>query len=326
MTDRAEDGPLLSVRDLHVSFGAPGRWLPAVEGVSFDVRPREIYAVVGESGSGKSATALSILGLNRGPRTRHQGQIQFGGQDLLSLDERRLRRVRGAQIAMIFQDALSALNPVQPIGWQIAEMVRLHAPVTRAEAAVLAVRLLGDVGIPSPEQRVRAFPHQFSGGMRQRAMIAMALACDPRLLIADEPTTALDVTIQAQILDLLRHLRDERGAAIILITHDLGVVAEVAQRVSVMYAGRIVEEADCLTLFEAPRHPYTEGLMASIPRVDRARGSGLSSIPGLPPSPLNRPAGCAFAPRCPHRFDACTAVPELLPAAGHRAACWRAEA
>ena len=314
--------PVLSVRDLAVGFATPAGRLQAVDGVSFDLQPGETMAVVGESGSGKSAMALSLLGLNRGRGAVHRGEVLYGGRNLLSLTERQMRGVRGAELAMVFQDALSALNPMQPIGWQIAEMVRLHRPVGRHEANDRAVSLLDEVGIPQARSRARAYPHQFSGGMRQRAMIAMALACDPKVLIADEPTTALDVTIQAQILDLLCRLRDERGAAIILITHDLGIVAETAQHVAVMYAGRIVEQAPCSQLFADPQHPYTWGLLGSMPRIDRPPARRLPAIQGLPPDLVARPAGCAFAQRCGQRFARCEADPPLTGAPDHRVACW----
>ncbi len=314
--------PVLSVRDLAVGFATPAGRLQAVDGVSFDLQPGEIMAVVGESGSGKSAMALSLLGLNRGRGAVHRGEVLYAGRNLLSLTERQMRGVRGAELAMVFQDALSALNPMQPIGWQIAEMVRLHRPVSRREANERAVSLLDEVGIPQARSRARAYPHQFSGGMRQRAMIAMALACDPKVLIADEPTTALDVTIQAQILDLLCRLRDERGAAIILITHDLGIVAETAQHVAVMYAGRIVEQAPCSQLFADPQHPYTWGLLGSMPRIDRPPARRLPAIQGLPPDLVARPTGCAFAQRCGQRFARCEADPPLAGTPDHRAACW----
>jgi len=319
------DAALLSVRDLTIGFATPAGQLQAVDGVSFDLQPSQILAVVGESGSGKSAMALGLLGLNRGRGADHQGQVLYGGVNLLSLSERQMRGVRGAELSMVFQDALSALNPLQPIGWQIAEMIRLHKPATKREADDEAVRLLDEVGIPQARVRARAYPHQFSGGMRQRAMIAMALACDPKVLIADEPTTALDVTIQAQILDLLCRLRDERGAAIVLITHDLGIVAETAQQVAVMYAGRIVEQASCAALFDDPQHPYTWGLLGSVPRIDRPPVGRLAAIPGLPPDLVDRPKGCAFAARCAQRFERCATDPaldRLGTDANHRAACW----
>jgi len=314
--------PVLSVRNLAVGFATPAGRLQAVDGISFDLQPGEIMAVVGESGSGKSAMALSLLGLNRGRGAVHRGEVLYSARNLLSLTERQMRGVRGAELAMVFQDALSALNPMQPIGWQIAEMVRLHRPVSRGEANDRAVSLLDEVGIPQARSRARAYPHQFSGGMRQRAMIAMALACDPKVLIADEPTTALDVTIQAQILDLLCRLRDERGAAIILITHDLGIVAETAQHVAVMYAGRIVEQAPCSQLFADPQHPYTWGLLGSMPRIDRPPARRLPAIQGLPPDLVARPEGCAFAQRCGQRFARCEADPPLAGTPDHRAACW----
>jgi len=319
--------PVLAVEDLSVTFGADtAAPLTAVDGVRLSLGAGEVLAVVGESGSGKSAMAQAILGLNRGPGTRHGGRVVYGGRNLVTATEAEYRRVRGAEIAMIFQDAVSALNPLQRVGDQIVEMIRLHRPVGRRAAPAEARALLAEVGIANAAERLDAYPHEFSGGMRQRIMIAMALANDPRVLLADEPTTALDVTIQAQILDLLRRLRDSRGAGIVLITHDLGVVAEIADRVAVMYAGRIVETAPCQALFAAPGHPYTWSLIGAVPHIDHPPRRRMPAIPGAPPAMTDPPAGCRFAPRCPHRFDACTAEPPLRPAGdgvgAHVAACW----
>jgi oligopeptide/dipeptide ABC transporter ATP-binding protein len=277
--------------------------------VSFDVRAGEVVAIVGESGSGKTVTALSVLGLLRSRVVR--GEVSLRGEDLLAMSRRRLRAVRGKDVAMVFQDPMTALNPVHRVGRQIAEAIRLHTDVPAREAHARAVALLDLVGVARPDVRARQYPHEFSGGMRQRAMIAMAIANDPALLIADEPTTALDVTIQAQVLDLLRTAQRETGAATVLITHDLGVVAEMAERVLVMYAGRIVERADVHALFAQPRHPYTVGLLNSLPRLDGAES--LTPIPGSPPNLLARTPGCPFAPRCPLRRDVCdTERPPLI--------------
>lgn len=313
---------LLEVADLHVSFSTPDGLLQAVRGVSFDIECGETLGVVGESGSGKSVSTQTIVGLTQGARV--SGRALFEGRDLLRMSQSELRGVRGAGIAMIFQDPLSSLHPLYRVGWQIVEMIRAHEPVSKREARRRAVDLLGLVGIPSPHQRVDDFPHQFSGGMRQRAMIAMALALGPKLLIADEPTTALDVTVQAQIMALIQRLQVEFGTAVILITHDLGIIADVADRVMVMYAGTPMEYADKRTLYHHPHHPYTEGLINSLPQRG-ARGTRLRSIPGLPPSLLHVPEGCPFRGRCPYAMDVCHATPELRPilgAVGHRSACW----
>lgn len=319
--------PLLSVRDLAVAFATDGGLVQAVDGVSFDVHPGEVLAIVGESGCGKSVTAQTLIGLTRSPNATITGTADFAGRDLVSLSEDDLRSVRGEHIAMVFQDPMTSLNPVYRVGDQIAEMIRAHRQVSKSEAVARAAELLEAVGIPNPQQRVRDYPHEFSGGMRQRVMIAMALACEPELLIADEPTTALDVTIQAQILDLLRRLNAERGLAVLLITHDLGVVAELADRVVVMYAGQVVEQAGVDDLFHAARHPYTWGLLDSIPRLDQPRPERLPQIPGQPPSLLNPPAGCRFAPRCGYVFDDCTRPPPLTGQADtytdtHTDRCW----
>jgi peptide/nickel transport system ATP-binding protein len=309
---------ILSVEDLTVRFATDGGTVRAVEGVSFDLAAGEILAIVGESGSGKSVTAQTMLGLTRAPNTTITGSVRFDDKDLVQLSDRELRAVRGERIAMIFQDPMTSLNPVYRVGAQIAEMVRAHRDVTKREAMDRAVELLKQVGIPNPERRVRDYPHEFSGGMRQRVMIAMALSLDPDVLIADEPTTALDVTVQAQILRLLERLNAERGLAVVLITHDLGVVAEVADRVAVMYAGQIVEDATLEALFYDPKHPYTWGLLGSLARLDQPQPGRLAQILGQPPSLTNPPPGCRFAPRCPHVFSKCDSPPPLVD--GDR--CW----
>ena len=309
---------MLSVENLSVRFATDGGTVHAVDGVSFTLDKGEILAIVGESGSGKSVTAQTVLGLTRSRNTTITGSVTFDGQDLTTMDDRGLRSVRGERIAMIFQDPMTSLNPVYRVGDQIVEMIRAHRAVSKAEARVTAVELLGSVGIPNPERRVRDYPHEFSGGMRQRVMIAMALALDPDVLIADEPTTALDVTVQAQILSLLQRLNTERGLAVVLITHDLGVVAEVADRVAVMYAGQIVEDATLDELFYNPQHPYTWGLLGSLARLDQPTPVRLEQIPGMPPSLANPPSGCRFARRCPHEFDRCAEPPPLRD--GNR--CW----
>jgi oligopeptide/dipeptide ABC transporter ATP-binding protein len=308
---------ILSVKDLSVSFATDGGVVRAVEGVSFTLDKGEILAIVGESGSGKSVTAQTILGLTRAPNATITGSVEFDGRDLTALDDEQLRDVRGKRIAMIFQDPMTSLNPVYRVGDQIVEMIRAHQKVPKREARVSAIDLLRSVGIPNPERRVHDYPHEFSGGMRQRVMIAMALALDPDVLIADEPTTALDVTVQAQILRLLDRLNRERGLAVVLITHDLGVVAEVADRVAVMYAGQIVEDATLDNLFYDPQHPYTWGLLGSLARLDQPRPVRLAQITGSPPSLLNPPTGCRFAARCPHEFDKCSEPPPL-----HGDRCW----
>jgi peptide/nickel transport system ATP-binding protein len=305
------NGPLLEVRDLRVSFRTEDGVVKAVDGVSFSVSEGETLGIVGESGSGKSVTMMSVMRLIIDPNAQFAGEVIYKGRDLMSLGKADLRQVRGAEIAMIFQDPMTSLNPVYRVGWQISEQIRTHERVSRQAARARAIELLTAVGIPNPAERVDDFPHQFSGGMRQRVMIAMALSCSPSLLIADEPTTALDVTIQAQILKLIKQLKDEFGSAVVLITHDMGVVADVADRVAVMYAGRIVEQGSTHDVFYDAQHPYTWGLLGSIARIDRPKPRRLTAIRGLPPSLINLPAGCAFGPRCPHRFEACDAVPEL---------------
>jgi len=321
----ATAGALLEVEDLKTVFHSEVGTVHAVDGVSFDVRPGEVLAVVGESGCGKSVTALSIMGLIPAPAGEIvSGRINFRGSNLLHLHPEERRALRGDRIAMVFQDPLTALNPVHRVGAQIAELIQVHRDVNRKDAWKRAVELLKLVGIPGAEERARQYPHHFSGGMRQRVMIAMAIALDPDLLIADEPTTALDVTVQAQILRVLLDVQDRFGMAIMLITHDLGVVAGVADRVVVMYAGQKIEEADVHTLYGNPKHPYTWGLLGSTTRVDRPRLEQLTQIPGAPPSLLAPPPACRFAPRCAYVQPLCrTEYPELRPATGpaHLAAC-----
>ena len=318
--------PLLELRDLRTYFTVDDGEFRAVDGVSFTLHAGRTLGIVGESGCGKSVTALSIMGLVPQPPGRIAGgAVLLEGVDLLRLPAAELRALRGNQLSMIFQEPMTSLNPAFTIGDQIIEGIMRHRAVTRREARAHANEMLRRVRIPAPEQRIDDYPHKLSGGMRQRAMIAMALACDPKLLIADEPTTALDVTIQAQILDLMRALRDETGAAIMLITHDLGVIAELAQDVIVMYAGKIVERADVATLFADPQHPYTVGLLGSIPKL-HADQQLLATIEGVVPNPLDMPRGCRFNPRCPFAIDKCRAseppLAEVKP--GHFAACWRA--
>jgi peptide/nickel transport system ATP-binding protein len=318
---------LLEVSDLHVSFATEEGTVRAVDGVTFSVDRGEIVAIVGESGSGKSVTAMTLMGLTRSPNARFEGSATLDGRELITATEEQLEGVRGNEIAMVFQDPMTSLDPVYRIGDQIIEQIRAHdRKISKQGAMDRVVELLTGVGIPRARERVRSYPHEFSGGMRQRVMIAMALSCSPSLLIADEPTTALDVTIQAQILRELNDLRSETGAGIILVTHDLGVVADIADRVIVMYAGRVVEEGTLDDLFYDPQHPYTWGLLGSITRVDRDRSQRLPAIPGMPPSLLSPPQGCHFRPRCPHEFDQCPNVPPLearLPEApGHRDRCW----
>ncbi|GIW45183.1 MAG: ABC transporter ATP-binding protein [Candidatus Binatia bacterium] len=318
--------PLLEVHDLRVSFFTSRGEVRAVDGISFSIDEGETFGLVGESGCGKTVTALSILRLLDRHGRIGNGEIVFAGRDLLRLSEDEMRAVRGDQIAMIFQEPMTALNPVFTVGFQIGEVLEIHRGASRKEARAKAIELLRLVDIPEPERRVDQYPHQLSGGMRQRVMIAMALACRPRLLIADEPTTALDVTIQAQILDLLGHLQEQFGMAVLFVTHDLGIVAERARRVAVMYAGRIVEQAPTEELFRRPLHPYTRGLLRSIPRLG-ARGRRLEAIPGTVPNPLAMPSGCRFRDRCAYAVARCSETDPLLAAVNesHRVACIRAE-
>ncbi|MEV6344186.1 ABC transporter ATP-binding protein [Actinoplanes sp. NPDC051851] len=316
---------LLEIKGLRVEFDVPGGRLPAVAGIDLTLGRGEILALVGESGSGKSALSMSLVGLNRGPRAHIGGQVLFGGRDLVAADEKALREVRGRDIAVVFQDALAALNPTQKVGDQVAEMIRTHKRVPKKQAWQRAEELLGEVGIANPAQAARAYPHQLSGGMRQRVMIAIGLANDPAVLIADEPTTALDVTIQAQVLRLLKRLQTDHGTTVVLITHDLGVVAEVADRVAVMYAGRIIEQGTRDQVLFDPQHPYTKALLDSVPRVDGPAAARLPAIAGSPLTGVARPPGCAFAPRCTFAHESCTATPPALAqrrgAAGHLDAC-----
>jgi peptide/nickel transport system ATP-binding protein len=317
--------PLLSVRDLRVHFETDDGLVKAVDGISYDVMPGGALGIVGESGSGKSVSSLTVMGLTRFRNARISGEVLFDGRDLLSVTGDELRRVRGNDIAMIFQDPLSSLHPFYKVGAQLIEAIRAHSDVSKQAARVRAAELLAMVEIPEPAARLDSYPHEFSGGMRQRVMIAMALANDPRLLIADEPTTALDVTVQAQILALIRRLQDELDTAVVMITHDLGVIAETVDHVAVMYAGRIVEQSSVQTIFSAPEHPYTWGLLRSIPRLDLPREAGLVPIPGRPPSLINLPTGCSFHPRCPYVRDRHRKVDPPLDAVPddpqHRVAC-----
>ncbi|HOK32120.1 MAG TPA: ABC transporter ATP-binding protein [Limnochordia bacterium] len=316
---------LLSVRDLKTYFYTDDGVVPAVDGVTFELERGGTLGIVGESGCGKSVTSLTIMGLIPQPPGKIEGGvIEFEGRDLLKLSEAEMRHIRGNEISMIFQEPMTSLNPVFTVGNQIMEAIMLHQGVGKTEAREKAIEMLRLVGIPSPEQRVDDYPHQMSGGMRQRVMIAMALSCNPKLLIADEPTTALDVTIQAQILDLMRELRRELGTAIMMITHDLGVIAELVEKVVVMYTGRIVESADTYTIFKNPKHPYTVGLLASIPRLD-SDGSRLQAIPGTVPTPGNFPTGCGFHPRCAFSRELCERQmpPSFDLGNGHRVACWK---
>jgi oligopeptide/dipeptide ABC transporter ATP-binding protein len=314
--------PILSLRGLTVNFRTPNGIVQAVRGIDLDVAPGEAVGVVGESGSGKSVSFLATLGLL--PRSAQiSGSAKVAGIELVGADRKTMNNVRGQRVAMIFQDPLSALNPVQRVGNQISEMILAHQDMTRKQAASRSVELLGTVGIPQPDQRARQYPHEFSGGMRQRVMIAMAIANDPDVLIADEPTTALDVTVQAQILDVLDRIRREMNTAIVMITHDLGVIARIADRVQVMYAGRVVERTDVSSLFAHPTHPYTLGLLQSIPRFGQER---LLPIPGSPPNMLRPPQGCAFRPRCPFADEVCERdLPELEPIGSSFSACFHAK-
>ena len=325
--DEAATGALLSVRDLRVRFGSGERTVHAVNGISYDLAEGETLGIVGESGCGKSVSSLAVMRLLPKPAAHvDAGSIAFEGQELMDYSDEEMRRIRGDRLAMIFQDPMTSLNPVLPIERQLTEVLEAHRKIKKSGAITRAVELLELVGIPAAKRRLRDYPHQFSGGMRQRVMIAMALACDPQLLIADEPTTALDVTIQAQILDIMRGAVTERGTALILITHDLGVVAGMAQRINVMYAGHIVERADTNELYGRPRHPYTVGLLTSIPRLDEERGE-LVPIQGQPPDLSRTIVGCPFADRCFNVLDRCREeMPPLeqAPSAldGHEVACW----
>ncbi|WP_026875055.1 ABC transporter ATP-binding protein [Jiangella gansuensis] len=321
--DAAGTTPLLEVDDLHVEFRTRDGVAKAVNGVSYTLHEGETLAVLGESGSGKSVTAQAIMGiLDTPPGFVTAGEVRYRGQDLLTLPEDERRAYRGRSISMIFQDALSALNPVFPVGWQIAEMFRVHEGLSKRDARKRAIDLMDQVRIPAAKDRVNDYPHQFSGGMRQRIMIAMSIALDPDVLIADEPTTALDVTVQAQIMQLLRDLQRERNMGLILITHDLGVVADVADKIEVMYSGRIMEQAPVFDIYASPAHPYTKGLLESIPRVD-LKGQELAAIKGLPPNLTRIPAGCEFRPRCPYARQICEdsrpALLEVVP--GRFSAC-----
>ena len=316
---------VLDVSHLRVGFRTESGLLQAVDDVSFSLGRGEVLSIVGESGSGKSVSAMTLMGLTRSPNATISGEARLAdGTELLTASDEQMQHVRGARIAMIFQDPMSALTAVYRVGDQIAEQIRAHENVSRQAARARAVDLLGRVGIPRPKERARSYPHEFSGGMRQRVMIAMALSCSPEILIADEPTTALDVTIQAQILEEIEDLRNETGVGVLLITHDLGVVAEVADRVVVMYAGRVVEEAPLRELFKDPLHPYTWGLLGSVPRVDLARPDRLPTISGAPPSLLRLPKGCHFITRCPHKIPGCEIEPQLRtmdPEGGHPDRC-----
>ncbi len=317
--------PLLDVKDLQVRFATEDGIVQAVSGISFQLEPGKVLGIVGESGSGKSVTAMTIMGLTRGVNARFEGEVLYKGADLLQISDSGMQNYRGNEIGMIFQDPMTSLNPVYRIGAQIAEAIQAHEEIDKRGARARAVELLRQVGIPNPESRVDDYPHEFSGGMRQRAMIAMALSCNPSILIADEPTTALDVTIQAQIVELIGRLKQDFNSAVIFITHDLGVIAEIADEIIVMYAGRVVEQGSTRDVFYDPQMPYTWGLLGSIPRLDHPRVERLHTIEGTPPSLINLPQGCKFRPRCPHAFDKCMEEPELenrVDTPGHLDRCW----
>ncbi len=321
MTER-----LLEVRDLRVRFATEDGVVRAVDGVSFELDRGKVLGIVGESGSGKSVTAMTLMGLTRGVNASFEGQVRYKGVDLLQVSDREMQHYRGKELGMIFQDPMTSLNPVYRIGEQIVEAIQAHEQIDKRAARARTIELLRQVGIPNPETRIDDFPHQFSGGMRQRAMIAMALSCNPSILIADEPTTALDVTIQAQIVELISRLKDDFDSAVIFITHDLGVIADIADDILVMYAGRIVERGTKRDVFYDPQHPYTWGLLGSIPRLDRPRPKRLHTIEGSPPSLINLPQGCTFRPRCAHAFDKCLEEPALenrVGTPGHLDRCWR---
>jgi len=313
--------PVLKATDLKVSFATRGGIVRAVDGLSFEVGPKEVVGIVGESGSGKSVAMYTMLGLTRDSNVTISGSVEFEGREILGLSDKEMQPLRGGEIGMIFQDPMTALTPVYKVGWQIVEQIRAHTDLTKQQARTRAIELLGEVGIPDPKRRVDSYPHEFSGGMRQRVVIAMALSCNPKLLIADEPTTALDVTTQAQILDLMSRLQDNYNSSIIIITHDMGVVAEMADRVVVMYAGRPAEIGPEVEIVRNPRHPYTWGLLGAVPRAG-VRTERLATIPGNAVTPLNVPEGCAFAPRCSFVMDQCATRPVLRGADGHLDACW----
>ncbi len=315
---------LLKIQDLSIDFRTRQGLVRAVDRLSFSIGAGEILGLVGESGSGKTISMLASIGLINDPNALVTGSIRYKGRELLGLDNKALQSLRGRDIAMIFQDPMTAMTPVHTIGWQIVEQIRAHEKISARAAHARAIELLGLMGIPSPDVQFHRYPHQLSGGLRQRAMIAMALSCDPALLIADEPTTALDVTVQAQILVLLDELRQKFGSSIILITHDMGVVAEIADRVMVMYAGRLVERGTAKALFAHPAHPYTQGLLAAIPPLEGPSPHRLAAIPGTPPSPANMPPGCPFEPRCSFRFAPCGQRPALTRKAQHEVACFLA--
>jgi peptide/nickel transport system ATP-binding protein len=316
---------LLEVNDLKVRFATEDGIVRAVDGISFELERGKVLGIVGESGSGKSVTAMTMMGLTRGVNAAFEGQVLYKGTDLLNVSDRGMQEYRGNELGMIFQDPMTSLNPVYRIGDQIVEAIQAHEDVDKRTARARTIELLRQVGIPNPDSRVDDFPHQFSGGMRQRAMIAMALSCNPSILIADEPTTALDVTIQAQIVELVDRLKDDFNSAVIFITHDLGVIADIADEIMVMYAGRVVERGTKRDIFYDPQMPYTWGLLGSIPRLDRPRPERLHTIKGMPPSLINLPEGCKFRPRCPHAFEKCKQEPALenrVETPGHLDRCW----
>jgi peptide/nickel transport system ATP-binding protein len=316
---------LLEVNDLKVSFATEDGIVRAVDGISFELERGKVLGIVGESGSGKSVTAMTLMGLTRGVNARFEGEVLYKGTDLLNVSDRDMQNFRGNELGMIFQDPMTSLNPVYRIGEQIVESIQAHEHVDKRTARRRTVELLRQVGIPNPESRADNFPHEFSGGMRQRTMIAMALSCNPSILIADEPTTALDETIQAQIVELINRLKDDFESAVIFITHDLGVIADIADEIIVMYAGRVVEHGSKRDVFYDPQMPYTWGLLGSIPRLDRPRPERLHTIEGAPPSLINPPEGCKFRPRCPHAFEKCREEPGLenrVGTPGHLDRCW----